>query len=79
MARKKGTLAQRHGLLKVESDWWKDPRDNDLKPDWLKMSRSTNNESEHEYETRTTPEKKLLANVENARESNLLRAEECKT
>ena len=57
----------------------KSPAKNDLKPDWLKMSRRTNNESKNEYEKRTTPERKLLANVENARESNLLRAEECKT
>jgi len=50
-------------LLKARNNWYKESRDKDLKPDCLKMSRSMNNESENEYEKKTTAEKKLLANV----------------
>jgi len=39
---KEETLAPSHVLLKVGNDWCIEHRDNDLKPDWLKMFRSNN-------------------------------------
>lgn len=55
-------LALSYVLLKAGNDWKKEPPNNDLKPDWLKMSRSMNYENKCEYE-KTTAEKKLSANV----------------
>ena len=42
-----GKFAPSHVLFKAGNDWQKDPRDNDLEPNWLKLSRIMNNESEY--------------------------------
>ena len=66
-------------LLKVGNNWCKEPRDNDLKPDWLKMSSSMNNKSEYECEKKTTAEECIKENhSKRVRGSKLLRADECK-